>query len=315
MDKPWGMWLIFIAIVIALLVFDLGVLNKNDHEINIKESFRLSIFYISIAMLFGVWVWFKLGLEHASNYYTGYLVELSLSLDNIFVMSLIFSFFHIPRRFQHRVLFWGILSVILLRGLMIMLGASLVSHFTWMFYVFGVFLIAIGLKMLIVKEQKPDIAHNPVLRFLKKHWHVTHELHGNRFFIKAAHRQRTNKLVYWMTPLFVALVLIEIADLIFAVDSIPAIFLITTDPYIVYTSNIFAVLGLRSFYFALDALMYRFIYLQYALGLVLIFIGSKVFITDLLGLEKFPSLLSLGITVGLLAGGIVFSIIKTRNKQ
>lgn len=306
------MWIIFFAIVVILLILDLGVLNRHAHVISIKSSLYSSLFYVSIAILFGLWVWHSLGIEKMSLYYTGYLVEQSLSLDNLFVMALIFKYFDIPRKFQHRVLFWGIIGVLVLRGIMIGLGAVLVSKFAWTLYIFGIFLFLMGLKMLFIQENKKEIQHNPILKFLRKHFRISHELHGQQFWIKAPHPKHPEKKATWITPLFVALILIESADVIFAVDSIPAIFAITTDPYIVYTSNIFAILGLRSIYFALDAVMARFVYLQQALAIILIFIGSKIFITHILGLKEFPPFLSLGITIGLLAGGIGFSLWKTR---
>jgi tellurite resistance protein TerC len=304
-----GLWIIFFSIVLILLVFDLGILNRRAHEISIRESLYSSAFYISIALLFGLWVGYSLSIEKMSLYYTGYLVEQSLSLDNLFVMALIFNYMDIPRQYQHRVLFWGIVGVLVLRGMMIGLGVALVSKFAWILYVFSLFLLLTGVKILFfnknVNTNKKAINQNPLLKFLRKHCRITSELHGNRFWI-------SEKKVIWITPLFVALILIEAADVIFAVDSIPAIFTITTDPYIVYTSNIFAILGLRSIYFTLDAVMHRFVYLQQALAMILIFIGSKIFITPLLGLKEFPPLLSLGVTITLLAGGIGFSWWKTR---
>jgi len=306
------LWLIFFSIVIILLVFDLSILNRHAHVISIKNSLYSSLFYVSIAILFGLWVWYSLGIEKMSLYYTGYLVEQSLSLDNLFVMALVFKYFNIPRKFQHRVLFWGIIGVLVLRGIMIGLGSLLVSKFAWTLYIFGIFLVLMGLKMLFIKENKKEIQHNPLLHFMRKHFRISHEIQGQQFRIKAPHPKHPDKKVTWITPLFVALILIESADIIFAVDSIPAIFAITTDPYIVYTSNIFAILGLRSIYFALDAVMARFVYLQQALAIILIFIGSKIFIIHLLGLKEFPPFLSLGITIGLLAGGIGFSLWKTR---
>jgi len=309
------LWIIFFAIVVILLILDLGVLNRKPHEISIKNSLYSSLFYVSIAILFGLWIWHSLDIDKMNLYYTGYLVEQSLSLDNLFVMALIFKYFDIPRKFQHRVLFWGIIGVLVLRGIMIGLGSALVSEFAWTLYIFGIFLLLMGLKMLFIRENKKNIQDNILLKFLRKHFRITPELHDNHFWIKAPHPKHPEKKITWITPLFVALILIESADLIFAVDSIPAIFAITTDPYIVYTSNIFAILGLRSIYFALDAIMARFVYLQQALAIILIFIGSKIFITHLLNLKEFPPILSLGITIGLLAGGIGFSLWKTRQKR
>jgi tellurite resistance protein TerC len=245
-----------------------------------------------LASPFGAWVWWYLGAEAGMNYITGFVVEKTLALDNVFVIALIFSFFAVPRIYQHRVLFWGILGVIVLRAIMIGLGATLVTEFSWVLYIFAAFLVFTGLKMLFVGESDPDIASNPLVSFMRRKFNVTDTHHGERFFVKLPHPQ-TGKTVLFITPLFMALVLIEIADVIFAVDSVPAIFAITTDPFIVYTSNIFAILGLRALYFALDAMIHRFKYLKPALAIVLVFIGSKVFVADLLGLEKFPAALSL----------------------
>jgi tellurite resistance protein TerC len=306
-------WSIFLGIILAILFLDLNVLNRKDEEITIKRSLLLSGFYICLALLFGLWVYYTSGFQKVSEYYTGYLVEESLSLDNLFVISLIFGYFHIPRKYQHRVLFWGIMGVIILRAIMIGLGAALVSTFEWTLYIFGILLLVMGVKMLFMKEKSSTaIPQNFILKFLRRHFRISQELHGHDFLTKAPDPKNPVKKVTFMTPLLVVLILIETADIIFAVDSIPAIFLITTDPYIVYTSNIFAILGLRSLYFALDAVLNKFIYLQQALALVLIFIGSKVFIAHLLGWEKFPPVLSLGITAGLLTGGIVLSLWRTK---
>jgi len=307
------LWLSFLGIVITLLVLDLGILHRDQHEIEMRESLLLYSGYFSVGVLFGLWVWHELGAQSALEFYTGFLVEQSLSMDNVFVMAMIFGFFGIPRRYQHRVLFWGILGVIVLRAIMIGLGTALVQRFDWILYVFGAFLLFTGVKMLFSREeQHPDLAQNPLLRFLRRHIRVTDELHEGRFFVRKRPEGATHHLLY-ATPLFLALVLIELADLVFAVDSVPAVFAITQDPFIVYTSNIFAILGLRSLYFALAALMHRFVYLKYALALVLIFIGGKIFLHGFIG--KIPALLSLGVTFGLLAGGVLLSLLRTRNRH
>ncbi|MGL5005157.1 MAG: TerC family protein, partial [Casimicrobium sp.] len=263
-------WFTFIGIVVALLAFDLGVLHKDDHEIGVTESLWLSAGYISVALIFGAWVWWYMGSQSGMEYYTGFLIEKSLSMDNVFVIALIFTYFAIPRQYQHRVLFWGILGVIVLRAIMIGLGAALVSQFSWILYVFGAFLVLTGIKMIIIADNMPDIGNNPLLKFLRKRMRVTDKVEGNAFFVYQPD-PATGKVVRWATPLFLALCLIEFVDLIFAVDSVPAIFAITTDPFIVYTSNIFAILGLRALYFALAAMIHRFKYLKYALALVLVF--------------------------------------------
>jgi tellurite resistance protein TerC len=312
LSKPLWMWLLFIAIVVALLVFDLGILNKDDHEIGVRESLRLSALYITLGVAFSGFVWWQIGLEEAELYLTAFVVEKTLALDNVFVIALIFSYFAIPRMYQHRVLFWGILGVIVLRGIMIGVGGTLVAQYSWLLYVFAVFLIATGIRMMFAGEKPMEIANNPVLKLVRRRMNVTDQIHGHHFFVMQPD-PKTGRLVRFATPLFLALILVEIADLVFAVDSVPAVFAITTDPFIVYTSNIFAILGLRALYFALAAVLHRFHYLKYALALLLVFIGSKIFIADLMGLEKFPAELSLGITFAILAGGVAFSLWKTRN--
>lgn len=312
LGTPSWFWLAFIAIVLALLVFDLGVLHRDQHEIEMRESLLLYSGYFSVGMLFGGWVWWQLGATKALEFYTGFLIEQSLSMDNVFVMAMILGFFNIPRRYQHRVLFWGILGVIVLRAIMIGLGTALVQRFDWILYLFGAFLLLTGVKMLFSREEHhPDLSQNPLLKFLRRHIRVTDQLHDGRFLVHL-HDPHTGRTLRYATPLLLALVLIELADLLFAVDSVPAVFAITQDPFIVYTSNIFAILGLRALYFALAALMHRFIYLKYALALVLIFIGGKIFLHGLIG--KVPAVLSLGVTFGLLAGGVILSLLKTRDR-
>jgi tellurite resistance protein TerC len=311
LGTPVWLWLTFVTIVMALLVLDLGVLNKEDHEIGVAESLRLSALYITLGVAFGGFVWFQFGAETAAEYITAFVVEKTLALDNVFVIALIFSFFAIPRIYQHRVLFWGILGVIVLRGIMIGLGATLISQYGWILYIFAAFLIFTGVRVLMIEEKETDLSQNPVLKFMRKRFRVTDEIHGHDFFVKKPD-PKTGKIVRWMTPLFLALVLVEIADLVFAVDSVPAVFAITTDPYIVYTSNIFAILGLRALYFALAAVLHRFKYLKQALAILLVFIGSKIFIADLMGWEKFPAAWSLSITFTILAAGVFYSLWKTR---
>ncbi len=309
LGKPVWVWLAFVGIVAALLAFDLGVLHKDDHEIGVRESLLLSAGYISVALMFGVWVWWYLGAQSGMDYFTGFMIEKSLSMDNVFVIALIFGFFAIPRQYQHRVLFWGILGVIVLRAAMIALGATLVTQFSWVLYLFGAFLIITGIKMWFIADHAPDIANNPLLKFLKRHMRVTEGLRGNAFWVREPD-PATGTVQRYATPLLLALLLVEFVDLIFAVDSVPAIFAITTDPFIVYTSNIFAILGLRALYFALAAMIHRFKYLKYALALVLVFIGSKIFLVGIIG--KIPAALSLSVTFGLIAGGVLVSLAKTR---
>jgi tellurite resistance protein TerC len=319
--KPVWMWMGFLAIVFALLAFDLGVLHKDDKEMGIAESLWLSAFYISFAILYGGVIWWAYeadmittsdGVHAGMAYFTGFFIEKALSVDNVFVISLIFGYFAIPRKYQYRALVWGIIAVIVLRGLMIGIGAALVQEYDWILYLFGAFLVATGIKMMIVPESDPDISKNPVVAFLRKHMRVTDQLHDQKFFVRKPDPV-SGKLVVWATPLFLALVVINIADLIFAVDSVPAIFAITTDTFIVYTANIMAILGLRALYFALAAMVHRFHYLKYALAMVLVFIGLKIFWNGLVG--KMNPAISLGVTLALIVGGIVYSLYKTRNDK
>ena len=309
LGKPAWIWMAFAGIVITLLSFDLGVLHRDDREIGVSESLWLSLGYITVAVLFGAWVWWYLGAQSGMEYYTGFLIEKSLSMDNVFVIALIFTYFAIPRQYQHRVLFWGILGVIVLRAIMIALGAALVTQFSWILYVFGVFLVLTGVKMIVIANNMPDIGNNPLLKFLRKRMRVTESVEGNAFFVYKPD-PTSGETVRWATPLFLALCLVEFVDLIFAVDSVPAIFAITTDPFIVYTSNIFAILGLRALYFALAAMIHRFKYLKYALALVLVFIGTKIFLVGIIG--KIPPVISLSVTFGLILGGVLLSLYKTR---
>lgn len=333
LGMPVWIWFSFIAVVLLILAFDLGVMNREAHEIGVRESLNMSALYIGLGLAWAAVVyWIYLAYSGSESidpqiaaattaserawtavqlYVTGYLVEKTLALDNVFIISMIFTYFAIPREYQHRVLFWGILGVIVLRAIMIGLGAALVMEFAWIMYFFAVILIATGIKMIVMMDKKPDISDNPVLKFMRKHLRVTDSLDGQRFWVKQPD-PNTGKMVLWATPLFLCLVLVEIADLVFAIDSVPAIFAITPDAFIVYTSNIFAILGLRALYFALAAVVHRFHYLKYALALVLIFIGLKIFLGDWLFDGKVPAMLSLSVTAALIAGGVLFSLWKTR---
>ena len=305
LGKPVWMWLAFVGIVIVLLALDLGVLHRKQREIAVSESLILSAGYISLGLAFGGWVWWYLGEIAGMQYITGFVIEKSLAMDNVFVIAMIFTYFAVPRLYQHRVLFWGILGVIVLRAIMIGLGATLVEQFSWLLYVFAAFLIFTGVKMWQTADAVYDVSTNPVLKWVRKRFRVTDTLHGDKFFTRIDG-------VRHMTPLFLALIMIEIVDLVFAVDSVPAIFAITTDPFIVYTSNIFAILGLRALYFALAAMVHRFHYLKYALAVLLVFIGSKIFVADAFGLAKIPPSVSLVVTFAILAAGIGWSLWKTR---
>ncbi len=314
LGKPVWMWLTFLTIILGLLAFDLGILHRDAKIIGVRESLYLSGFYMAIAVLFGGFIWKELGVESAEIYLTGFLVEKTLALDNIFLISLIFTALAIPPTSQYRVLFWGILGVIVLRAIMIGLGAALVMKFAWVLYIFAVFLIITGIKMLTAGDKPVDMNKNWLLSVLQRKFRFTPRLQGESFLVRQVD-PATGRLRLYGTPLLLALILIEFVDLIFAVDSVPAIFALTTDPYIVYTSNIFAILGLRALYFALAAILHRFKYLKPALAVLLIFIGSKIFIADALGWQKFPAALSLGVTLGLILCGILVSLYKTRGMK
>lgn len=314
LGTPAWFWIAFLGIVVALTAFDLGFLHKEDREIGIAESLKLSAFYISVALLFGTWIWFARGPEPGMQYFTGFFIEKALSIDNVFVISLIFSYFAIPARYQYRALLWGIAAVIVLRGLMIAGGAMLLQEAYWVLYLFAAFLIFTGIKMLFAADKPMDVGNNPVVRFIASHMRVTPDLHGEHFLAKTPH-PKTGKMMTAATPLLLALIVINFADLLFAVDSVPAIFAITTDTFIVYTSNIMAILGLRALYFALAAMVHRFHYLKYALALILVYIGAKIFVADfVLGGGKFPPVLSLGVTFALIGAGVGWSLWKTRQE-
>jgi len=318
LGKPLWMWAGFLTVVLLLLVFDLGVLNRRDREMSISRSLWLSAFYIGFATLYGAGLWWAYeagelatsdGTHAGVAYFTGFFIEKALSIDNVFVIGLIFTTFAIPRKYQYRALVWGIIGVIVLRGIMIGAGAALVQQYDWVLFVFGAFLIFTGIRMLVASEGEQDIAANPMVRFLRRNMRVSDRLHGQRFFVTEAH-PRTGRMMRVATPLFLALVVINVADLIFAVDSVPAIFAITTDTFIVYTANIMAILGLRALYFALSAMVHRFRYLEYALALVLVFIGAKIFWNQIMG--KVDPAVSLGVTFALILGGVLWSLWKTR---
>lgn len=312
LGKDVWVWLMFLGLVVLLLVFDLGFFHRGNKEIGVKESIYMSCGYICVGLLFGGWIWYSMGASPGMDYLTGFFVEKTLALDNIFVISLIFAQFGIPRMYQHRVLFWGILGVVVLRGIMIGLGAVLISKFSWILYIFGAFLILTGIKMLFVETHAKDMKDNKAVHFLRRYVRISDRIEGEKFFTTKPDSV-TGKSVLYATPLFLALIMVEFVDMIFAVDSVPAIFAITTDPYIVYTSNIFAILGLRALYFALEATMHRFAYLKYAFSAVLIFIGGKIFWSQMVG--KMDPALSLVITLAILASGILFSLYKTRQEK
>jgi tellurite resistance protein TerC len=295
------LWVGFNAFVLILLALDLGLLHRKQREIAVREALLLSAFYFLLAMVFNAGVFHFRGEQAGLDFLTGYLIEKSLSIDNIFVFVLVFTHFAVPPQYQHRVLFWGILGALTMRGTLIYFGSELIAQFHWIIYVFGAFLVASGIKMLIAVDSEPDIENNRLIRFMRSRFRVTDGFEGQRFFVR-----REGKL--WMTPLLLVLILIEFTDLVFAVDSIPAIFAITTDPFIVYTSNVFAILGLRALYFALAGIIHRFRYLKYGLSLVLIVIGAKMLLVDI---YKMPTAIALAITGALIGGSILLSLAKT----
>ena len=307
------LWLAFMGIVMALLALDLGLLNRKDQIISARKSLGFAGFYVVLAVLFGAWLWQDQGRDDGVDYFTAYLIELSLSLDNLFVMSVILSYFAVPKQYQHRVLFWGILGVLVMRGIMIGFGTALINAFDWMLLVFAGFLVITGFKMLFMKDDdEGGLEDSFLVKFFQKHLRFTKEIRGHDFFVKMPHPV-THKAVTYATPLFMALICIEFMDVLFALDSVPAVFAITTEPFVIYTSNIFAILGLRSMYFAMSAVLERFKYMKYALSIILIFIGLKVFYSHFFG--KLEPMYSLGITVTLLAAGVIFSLIKTKSDE
>lgn len=299
-------WLAFAAMVGGALALDLGVFHRKTHVVSVREALIWSAVWVALALVFNAAIWHWRGEQAGMEFLTGYLIEKSLSLDNIFVFVLIFSAFAVPAELQHRVLFWGVLGAIALRAVMIGAGAALVAEFHWILYIFGAFLVLTGIKMLFAGEGHSDPAQNPLVRWVKRHIPVTDRYHGERFLIRLEDGRRM------ATPLLLALVTVEAADVIFAVDSIPAIFAVTTDPFIVFTSNIFAIMGLRSLYFALAGIVPRFVYLKHGLSLVLVVIGAKMLANAWAGEKVVPTEWALGVTFLLVGGSIVLSLLRTR---
>jgi tellurite resistance protein TerC len=284
------------------MIFDLGVLGRKDHAIGFKESLLLSFFYFSIACIFGLYVHHSLGSDPAREYYAGFFIEKAMAIDNIFVISMVFRFFAIPPIYQRRVLLWGIIGVVFLRALMIAGGAYLIDKFSWVLYIFAVILFITGIKLIYLQDKQLNIRELKIYKLMQRYLNIADEIKDHRFFII-----KNGKL--YATVLFVALVIIEGMDVIFAFDSIPAIFAITDNVYIVYTSNIFAILGLRALYFCLNDIVERFVYLKYSLALILIFISVKIFMKNTFHIS---TTLSLGITVGLLIAGVVVSLLNKK---
>ena len=301
-DTAW-LWIGFNLFVLAMLALDLGVFHRKAHVVAFKESIAWTVVWVTLALAFNAGIWYFAGPQKALAFFTGYVIEKSLSVDNVFVFAMLFSYFAVPPLYQHKVLFWGILGALALRAVMIALGAALIAEFSWIIYVFGAFLVLTGIKMAVKREEAIHPERNPVVRAFKRLMPVTSDYRGDRFFV-------VERGLRHATPLFVVLLLVEVSDLIFAVDSIPAIFAVTTDPFIVYTSNVFAILGLRSLYFALAGVMDKFHYLKIGLGVVLAFVGVKMLLTH--SPYKLDTLLSLGVVVGILAVSVVASLLRPK---
>ena len=298
-ENIW-LWIGFNAFILLMLALDLGVFHRKAHFVTIKESLTWTGIWVAMALTFNLGVAHYMGNEKALEFFTGYVIEKSLSVDNVFVIALLFSYFAVPLLYQHKVLFWGILGALVMRAAMIALGAKLITEFAWIIYIFGAFLIITGIKMIVKNEEEIHPERNPVVRMFKRFMPVTSDYRGDKFFIR-------EKGLLMATPLFVVLLLVEFTDLIFAVDSIPAIFAVTKDPFIVYTSNVFAILGLRSLYFALSGVLDKFHYLKVGLGVVLSFVGVKMLLAH--SPWKIDTLASLGVIVIILAASVVASLV------
>jgi tellurite resistance protein TerC len=311
--EPW-MWGVFVAFVLVMLALDLFVFGgRKAHKVGVKEAAAWSAVWISLALLFNAGLWWylsgsvgpEIADQKALEFLTGYLIEKSLSVDNVFVFLLIFSSFHVAAEYQRRVLIYGVLGAIVMRAIMILAGAWVVREFNWVLYIFGAFLVVTGMRMLVMAEKKPDLEKNPVLKFARRHLRISDGYQGEKFTVM-------KDGVRYFTPLFLVLIMIEISDLVFAVDSIPAIFAITTDPFIVFTSNIFAILGLRALYFLMADVADRFHLLKYGLAMVLTFIGAKMLITPW---YHVPVAASLAIVAVLIGASVIASLIATRGSS
>jgi len=309
----WWMWAGFVAFVVAMVAVDMVFLRaRGAHRVSVREAAVWSLVWVLLALAFNAWFWWyldgslgrELANQRALEFLTGYLIEKSLAIDNIFVFIMIFTYFAVPAEHQRRVLLYGVLGAIVMRAIMILAGAWLLARFHWILYLFGAFLAITGIKMLVFAEREPDLAKNPALLWMRRHLRITDGYHGERFVV------RQNGAL-WFTPLFLVVALIEITDLVFAVDSIPAIFAVTDDPFIVFTSNIFAILGLRAMYFLLADIADRFHLLKYGLALVLVFIGAKMLLLDF---YKVPIALALGIVAIIIAASVVASVLVPRDK-
>lgn len=304
METPIIFWIIFNVFVLVMLALDLGVFHRKTHEVSLKEALTWTFIWVSLALIFNTIIYYWRGQQQALEFFTGYLVEKALSVDNIFVFIMIFTYFQIPSKYHHKVLFWGIIGALIMRVIFIFAGVALIEKFHFTIYIFGALLIYTGYRMFYHNNAKINPDKNPVIRFFKKFMPVTPDLHEDRFFTKLNGRR-------YATPLFLVMILIETTDLIFAVDSIPAILAITQDQFIVYTSNVFAILGLRSLYFALAGVVHRFWLLSYGLAIVLIFVGIKMILVDF---YKIPIEWSLLFIATIITGSIFLSL-KYKNKK
>lgn len=308
----WWMWIIFFAVVLGMLCVDLFLFGgRKVHRVSTREALSWTLVWVVLSLLFNLLLWIylrqhlgiELANEKALEFFTGYLIEKSLSVDNIFIILLVFNYFAIPQEYQRRVLIYGVLGAIVMRLLIILLGTWIITHFHWVFYLFGLLILVTGFKMLFFKDTKPELEQNSLLQWMRHHLRITENLHAEKFFIKQNH-------LLYVTPLFVVLVLVETSDLIFAVDSIPAIFAITNDPFIVFTSNIFAILGLRALYFLVANMHEQFQSLKYGLALILIFVGCKMLIAPWI---KIPIFIALAVIVLILFFCIVINwLFKTK---
>ena len=293
-------WSFFFVLILAMLALDLGVFNRREHRIGLREALFWSVVWTLVALAFNLWIYYRFGSRIGLEFLTGYIIERSLSFDNIFVFIVIFNYFAVPAEYQHRVLFWGILGALISRGVFIAMGTALLTRFAWLIFVFGGFLVYTGVKILLEKETEVHPERNPVLKLFQRFVPLTSHYRGKRFFVHDDGRLKA-------TPLMLVLVVVEATDVVFAVDSIPAVFGVTRNAFIVFTSNIFAILGLRALYFLLAGLMHKFHYLSYGLGLVLIFVGAKMLLHDWF---EIPIEISLAIVLGLLTAAIVISLLR-----
>lgn len=305
LTNKYFIWGGFNVLVLVMLALDLGVFHRKDHKISVKESLIWSVIWVVVALIFNVIIYFWQGETKALQFFTGYLIERSLSIDNIFVFLLIFAYFGVPDKYQYKVLFWGIIGALVMRGLFIAVGALLIAKFHWVIYIFGAFLVYTGIKMGLAGDTKIDPEKNPILKFVRRFIPLTDNYEKGKFFIKESGKKLG-------TPLFVVLIVVETTDVVFAVDSIPAIFAITLDPFIVYSSNVFAILGLRAMYFALAGLMDMFYYLKFGLAAILSFVGIKMLLS---GFYKIPDMMALAVIGFFLAVSIIISVLKPHKKE